>query len=120
MADEENYQDNQGRGAWLSTQPFEPGDNSVTPEQFVKARPLFGWRRQSRESAARHSEAEGLQLCWCYPMDYMLKRWRCVHTLPRDGSICMSNNAAERGVRGIVFRFLAFASIHHPSTRSMR
>ncbi|MDH7637709.1 metal-dependent hydrolase family protein [Sphingomonas oryzagri] len=30
------------KGAWLSTQPFEPGDNILTPEQEVKARESLG------------------------------------------------------------------------------
>ena len=31
-------------------------------------------------------------------MDYMLKRWTA---FTRDGRICLSNNAAERELRGI-------------------
>jgi hypothetical protein len=34
-------------------------------------------------------------------MDYMLKRWTAFTRFLDDGSICISNNAAERGVRGI-------------------
>ena len=34
-------------------------------------------------------------------MDYMLKRWSAFTRFLDDGRICLSNNAAERGVRGI-------------------
>ena len=34
-------------------------------------------------------------------MDYMLKRWPAFTRFLDDGRICMSNNAAERGLRGI-------------------
>ncbi len=34
-------------------------------------------------------------------MDYMLKRWTVFTRFLDDGRICLSNNAAERGVRGI-------------------
>jgi transposase len=35
------------------------------------------------------------------PMDYMIKRWSAFTRFLDDGRICLSNNAAERGVRGI-------------------
>src|SRR4051794_5364740 len=34
-------------------------------------------------------------------MDYMLKRWPAFTRLLDDGRICLSNNAAERALRGI-------------------
>jgi hypothetical protein len=34
-------------------------------------------------------------------MDYMLKRWQAFTQFLDDGRICLSNNAAERGLRGI-------------------
>lgn len=34
-------------------------------------------------------------------MDYMLKRWAAFTRFLGDGRICLSNNAAKRGVRGI-------------------
>ena len=34
-------------------------------------------------------------------MDYMLKRWGAFTRFLDDGRICLSNNAAERAVRGI-------------------
>src|SRR5499433_4475917 len=34
-------------------------------------------------------------------MDYMLKRWAAFTLFLEDGRVCLSNNAAERGLRGI-------------------
>jgi hypothetical protein len=34
-------------------------------------------------------------------MDYVLKRWIAFTRFLDDGCICLSNNAAERGLRGI-------------------
>ena len=34
-------------------------------------------------------------------MDYMLKRWDTFTRFLEDGRICLSNNAAERVLRGI-------------------
>jgi hypothetical protein len=34
-------------------------------------------------------------------MDYMLKRWAVFARFLEDGRICLTNNAAERGLRGI-------------------
>ena len=34
-------------------------------------------------------------------MDYLLKRWPAFTRFLHDGRICLSNNAAERAVRGI-------------------
>jgi hypothetical protein len=34
-------------------------------------------------------------------MDYMLKRWTAFTRFLDDGRVCLSNNAAERGLRGI-------------------
>jgi Transposase IS66 family len=34
-------------------------------------------------------------------MDYMLKRWPAFKRFLDDGRICLSNNAAERALRGI-------------------
>ncbi|SOD93273.1 Transposase [Caenispirillum bisanense] len=37
-------------------------------------------------------------------MDYMLKRWPAFTRLLDDGRVCLSNNAAERALRGIALR----------------
>jgi transposase len=34
-------------------------------------------------------------------MDYMLKRWETFTVFLRDGRVCLTNNAAERALRGI-------------------
>ena len=34
-------------------------------------------------------------------MDYMLKRWQAFTRFLHDGRICLTNNAAERALRGI-------------------
>jgi len=34
-------------------------------------------------------------------INYMLKRWACFTLFLEDGRVCLSNNAAERGLRGI-------------------
>ena len=34
-------------------------------------------------------------------IDYMLKRWEAFTRFLRDGRVCLSNNAAERALRGI-------------------
>ena len=34
-------------------------------------------------------------------INYMLKRWAAFTLFLEDGRVCMSNNAAERGLRGI-------------------
>jgi hypothetical protein len=48
-------------------------------------------------------------------MDYMLKRWTVFTRFLDDGRICLSNNAAERGVRGIA---LGRNYVHHVIMRS--
>jgi hypothetical protein len=34
-------------------------------------------------------------------IQYMLKRWRAFTLFLNDGRVCLTNNAAERGLRGI-------------------
>ena len=52
------------------------------------------WMRAERPKLARGSDV-------AKAMDYMLKRWPAFTRFLDDGRICMSNNAAERGLRGI-------------------
>ena len=35
------------------------------------------------------------------PIDYMLKRWSGFASFLEDGRICLTNNAAERALRGL-------------------
>ena len=55
---------------------------------------LETWMRQTRLKLARQNEVGRA-------MDYMLKRWPSFSRLLDDGRICLTNNAAERALRGI-------------------
>jgi transposase len=55
---------------------------------------LEAWMRAERPKLARGSDL-------AKAMDYMLKRWTAFTRFLEDGRICLSNNAAERGLRGI-------------------
>jgi Transposase IS66 family len=52
------------------------------------------WVREQRAKLSRGNDV-------AKAMDYMLKGWTAFTHLLDDGRICLSNNAAERGVRGI-------------------
>ena len=55
---------------------------------------LETWMRATRGKMSRHAEV-------AKAMDYMLKRWDTFSRFLGDGRICLSNNAAERALRGI-------------------
>jgi hypothetical protein len=55
---------------------------------------LEAWMREHRAKLSRGNEV-------AKAMDYMLKRWSAFTRFLDDGRICLSNNAAERGLRGI-------------------
>src|SRR5713101_2691050 len=55
---------------------------------------LEAWMREQRAKLSRGNDV-------AKAMDYMLKRWSAFTRFLDDGRICLSNNAAERGVRGI-------------------
>ena len=55
---------------------------------------LEAWMRQERARLSRHNDV-------AQAMDYMLKRWAAFNCFLDDGRISLSNNAAERSVRGI-------------------
>src|SRR5829696_7884512 len=55
---------------------------------------LEAWMRTERARLSRHAEV-------AKAMDYMLKRWAAFARFVDDGRICLSNNAAERALRGI-------------------
>ena len=55
---------------------------------------LETWMRDHRAKLSRHSSVAGA-------MDYMLKRWPAFTRFLNDGHICLTNNAAERALRGI-------------------
>jgi transposase len=55
---------------------------------------LHTWMRQQRAKLSRHNDL-------AKAMDYILKRWDAFTRFLEDGRICLSNNAAERALRGI-------------------
>ena len=63
-----------------------------------RSRPLVAelerWMRASREKLSAKSEM-------AKAFDYMLRRWASFTRFLDDGRVCLSNNAAERALRGI-------------------
>src|SRR3954467_2455669 len=55
---------------------------------------LHAWMREQRAKLSRGNDV-------AKAMNYMLKRWSAFTRFLDDGRICLSNNAAERGLRGI-------------------
>jgi transposase len=55
---------------------------------------LEAWMREERRKLSRHSDVAGA-------IDYMLKRWPSFTRFLEDGRICLTNNAAERALRGL-------------------
>jgi transposase len=55
---------------------------------------LETWMRAARGKLSRHADV-------AKAMDYMLKRWDAFTRFLGDGRICLTNNAAERALRGI-------------------
>lgn len=55
---------------------------------------LESWMRAERAKLSRHADP-------AKAMDYMLKRWDAFTRFLDDGRICISNNAAERALRGV-------------------
>jgi transposase len=64
--------------------------NDVAP----LVRELIDWMTHERAKLSRHNEV-------AKAMDYMLKRVDAFTRFLEDGRICLSNNAAERALRGI-------------------
>ena len=62
------------------------------------SRPLVD-ELEARMRAERPMLSRGSDLAKA--MDYMLKRWPAFTRFLDDGRVCLSNNAAERGLRGI-------------------
>ncbi len=82
---------------------IERGINGETPERRRALRqersvPLVAdlkvWMREQRAKLSRRNDV-------AKAMDYMLKRWDAFTRFLDDGRICLSNNAAERALRGI-------------------
>ena len=55
---------------------------------------LDAWLRAERARLSRHAPV-------AKAMDYLLKRWPGFTRFLEDGRICLTNNAAERALRGI-------------------
>jgi transposase len=55
---------------------------------------LEAWMREERRKLSRHSDV-------AVAMDYMLRRWDAFARFLDDGRICLTNNAAERALRGL-------------------
>jgi hypothetical protein len=77
--------------------------NGSSPEERLAARrkdiaplvnDLIEWMKRERGKLSRHNEV-------AKAMDYMLKRIEVFTRFLHDGRICLSNNAAERELRGI-------------------
>ena len=73
---------------------------------------LETWMREER---AKHSRGNDIAKAF----DYMLKRWPSFTRCLDDGRICLTNNAAERALRGIALGrkswLFAGLTIHHKS-----
>jgi transposase len=77
--------------------------NGLTPQERVRvrnerSRPIVAalgtWLRERRAKLSRGSET-------AKAIDYSLNRWTAFTRFLDDGRLCMSNNAAERALRGI-------------------
>jgi transposase len=77
--------------------------NGLSPDERVAARrrdvaplvrELIDWMTRERAKLSRHNEV-------AKAMDYMLRRIEAFTRFLNDGRICLSNNAAERALRGI-------------------
>jgi transposase len=55
---------------------------------------LETWMGEERRKLSRHGDVAGA-------IDYMLKRWTSFTRFLEDGRICLTNNAAERALRGL-------------------
>jgi transposase len=73
-----------------------PAEQRLTVRQAQSAplvAALEAWMREERRKLSRHSDVAGA-------IDYMLKRWTSFTRFLDDGRICLTNNAAERALRG--------------------
>jgi hypothetical protein len=82
---------------------LERGINGLSPDERLAARrrdiaplvnELIAWMKQERAKLSHHNAV-------AKAMEYMLKRSDAFTRFLADGRICLSNNAAERALRGI-------------------
>jgi transposase len=85
---------------------IERGINGQSAEQRLRMRKelsaplvavLEAWLREQRSRLSNASSVAG-------PIDYMLRRWGRFVRFLDDGRICLTNNAAERALRGFAIR----------------
>ena len=74
--------------------PAEPRLAVRTARSAPLVTELESWMRSERAQLSRHADV-------AKAMDYMLKRWAAFTRFLSDGRICLTNNAAERALRGI-------------------
>jgi transposase len=76
---------------------------------------LETWMQQERARLSRHDDV-------ARAIDYMLKRWAAFTRFLDDGRICLTNNAAERALRGIALgrRSWLFAGSDRGGQRAVR
>jgi transposase len=74
---------------------------------------LEAWLREQRSRLSNSSSVAG-------PIDYMLKRWDRFARFIDDGRICLTNNAAERALRGFALgrKSWLFAGSEHGAERA--
>jgi hypothetical protein len=81
---------------------IERGINGLAVDERLRIRkqqsaPLLAeletWLREQRSRMSRSASVAG-------PIDYMLKRWDWFAHFIADGRVCLTNNAAERALRG--------------------
>ena len=81
---------------------IERGVNGLSADERLRVREeqsaplvsdLEAWLRQERSKLSRSASV-------AKPIDYMLKRWGSFTRFLDDGRICLTNNAAERALRG--------------------
>ena len=81
---------------------IERGINGLAADERLRIRkeqsaPLLieleAWLREQRSRMSRSASVAG-------PIDYMLKRWDRFARFITDGRVCLTNNAAERALRG--------------------
>jgi len=74
---------------------------------------LEAWLREQRAKLSRASAV-------IQPIDYLLKRWDDFARFTEDGRICLTNNAAERALRGLALGRKAwlFAGSHRGAERA--
>jgi len=74
-----------------------PAEQRLAVRQAELARLVIDlelWMRDARAKMSRHADV-------ARAMDYMLKRWSTFSRFLEDGRICLTNNAAERALRGV-------------------